>query len=100
MSETATSVNGVAIALTDERWEHIQSGHPEMAGRRRQVLSAIASPARVLEGSNGELMAVKRSGRRGWLVVVYRESADSGFVITSFRTTRTRSLDRRKQLWP
>jgi hypothetical protein len=35
-----------------------------------------------------------------WVVVVYREKGDDGFVITAFLTRRTRSLEKRKQLWP
>jgi hypothetical protein len=46
------------------------------------------------------LIAATKSGSRGWLVVVYKEQALAGFVITAFRTTRTASLDRRRQLWP
>ncbi|MGQ4649238.1 hypothetical protein [Lyngbya aestuarii] len=35
-----------------------------------------------------------------WLVVVYREENDDGFVITAFPTRRINSLNRRQQLWP
>ena len=100
MSETAVSMNGVTIILTDERWRHILHGHPELARRRKKVLEAIGSPDRIVEGGAGELLAVKRSRARGWLVVVYKEGDGAGFVITAFRTTRSASLDRRRQLWP
>ena len=100
LSESAVSKNGVPIFLTDERWRHILDGHPEMARRRQRVMEAVAAPDRVLEGNTGERMAIKKSGVRGWLVVVYKESAVDGFVLTAFRTTRLASLDRRRQLWP
>ena len=35
-----------------------------------------------------------------WLVVVYRESGDDGFIITAFMTRRAQTLSRRQQLWP
>jgi hypothetical protein len=34
------------------------------------------------------------------LLVVYRETGHDGFVITAFLTRRTKSLERRTQLWP
>jgi len=101
MSGTARSRNGVAIRLTDERWEHIAEEHGELVGFRQMILDAIACPERILEGGAGELLAVGKleSGRA--LVVVYREVDErDGFVITAFRTTRVRRLERRRQLWP
>jgi hypothetical protein len=35
-----------------------------------------------------------------YIVVVYREQENDGFVITAFLTRRIRSLERRKQVWP
>ena len=98
--DTVKSQNGVSIVLTEERWAHIVDGHPEMIHRRRQVLDTVGSPERILEGGAGELLAVTRSGERGWLVVVYKEQDVAGFVITAFRTTKVASLDRRPQIWP
>ena len=100
LSDSVISKNGVAIVLTDERWLHVVHGHPEMAHNRSKILETVGSPDRILEGGAGELLAVKQSGARGWLVVVYKEGVDAGFVITAFRTTRSASLDRRRQLWP
>jgi len=100
VSDSAKSISGAEITLTDERWDHILHGHPEMAGNRNQILRTISAPLKVVEGGADELIAIKRSGRRGLLVVVYKESGDSGFVITAFRTTKTASLDRRRQIWP
>jgi hypothetical protein len=34
------------------------------------------------------------------LVVVYREHTTDGFIITAFMTSKTRSLAKRRQLWP
>ena len=100
MTETATSKNGVAVRLTDERWSHITEEHAELAGYRPDVLEAIAKPERILAGNAGELLALRKQNDGKTLVVVYRETVADGFVITAFLTRREASLNRRKQLWP
>lgn len=74
--------------------------HRELDGLHLAVLDAVADPERVLAGGAGELLAVKIHEPGKWLVVVYPEAEDDGFVITAFLTRRFRSLDRREQLWP
>jgi hypothetical protein len=88
------------IRLTDERWSHIVEEPGELVGYRRDVLTAIAQPARVLAGFRGELFAITEIASGKWLVVVYREIGDDGFVITAFVTTRSASLSRKAQVWP
>jgi len=94
------SKNKVTIRLTDERWAHITEEHCELAGMRADVLEAIRDPERVLAGSAGELLAVREIASGKWLIAVYREFTDDGFVITAFLTHRIASLERRKRLWP
>jgi hypothetical protein len=100
MLAVVLSKNGVPIRLTDERWMHITEEHGELAGLRLEVLEAIAEPARVLEGREGELLAVHELEPGKDLVAVYRELEQDGFVITAFVTRRRAALDRRRQLWP
>ena len=100
MTDAATSKNGVTIRLTDERWTHITEEHAELAGCRLELLEVIVEPERIVSGSAGELLALKKQKDGKMLVVVYREDADDGFVITAFLTRREASLKRRKQLWP
>lgn len=100
MIDTAISKNGVAIRLTDERWAHIVEEHSELADLRFEVLNAISDPVRIVEGGEGALLAVREIDLGKYTVVVYRELADDGFVITAFVTRRIRILERRKQLWP
>ena len=100
MTETATSKNGVAVRLTDERWSHITEEHSELAGHRLDVLEAIAKPERIVAGNAGELLALRKQNDGKTLVVVYRETVADGFVITAFLTRREASLNQRKQLWP
>ena len=94
------SKNGVPLRLTEERWSHIATEHAELAEMRDDVRAAVSSPDRVLSGSAGELLAVRRLSSGKFLVVVYRETGADGFIITAFLTSRERSLNRRTQLWP
>jgi hypothetical protein len=98
--DVVRSRNGVPVRLTDERWAHIAEEHCELAGLRSDVLEAIAFPERILEGGRGERLAVREVEPGKAMVVVYRELADDGFVITAFLTRRLVSLERRRQVWP
>lgn len=99
MPDSVQSVQGFAVRLSDERWNHILLEHAELAGLRESVLETVASPERVLQGGAGEMLAVSEFEAGKFLVVVYRESED-GFVITAFLTRRAASLNRRLIVWP
>lgn len=96
----AISKNDVKIRLTDERWKHITDGHQELAEFREQVLKTVSEPDRVLEGNNSALMGVKKITPTKYVVVIYRENQDDGFIVTAFLTGNLNYMDRRKQLWP
>jgi hypothetical protein len=100
LEASAFSKNGIPIRLSDERWAHITEEHGELAGLRQEVMEAIAQPERVMAGGAGELLALRQTEPGKWLVAVYREFKDDGFVITAFLTRRRAALERRKQLWP
>lgn len=100
MITTAVSKNGVPIRLTDERWAHITEEHCELAGLRLEVLETVSSPDRIVAGGAGECLAARPLGVDKWLVAVYREMAEDGFIITAFVTGKIHALDKRKQLWP
>ena len=100
MIETVLSQNKIPIRLTDERWAHITEEHCELAGMRLEVLEAIENPSGILAGGEEELLAVQETEKGKFLVVVYRELNNDGFIITAFLTRRIKSLNRRKQIWP
>jgi hypothetical protein len=100
MVETVTSVHGVPIRLTDERWAHITEAHCELAGMRAEVLEAIADPSSVYSGQRRELMAAREVEAGKYLVAVYREVGEDGFIITAFLTGRLQYLEGRRQVWP
>ena len=100
MISTAKSIHGINIRLTDERWAHITEEHNELAGLKFDVLETIEKPEKVFAGNERELLAVRLIRPGKWVVVVYREKSEDGFVITAFLTRRIRSLEKREQLWP
>lgn len=100
MIESISSKSGVPIRLTSERWAHITEEHTELAGLRLEVMETVYDPERIVEGGEGEQMAVRELEPGKFLVVVYRELEHDGFVITAFLTRRIRSLNRRRRLWP
>ena len=100
MNDTARSINGIPIRLSDERWRHIVEHHDDLAGHFHDVLETIASPEAVYEGNAGEVLAVSTPRGSSVLVVVYREiNPNDGFVITSFFTSRMRQIERRRLVW-
>ncbi len=100
MLDSVKSQNGVPIRLTDERWTHITEEHCELAGMRLEVLDIIVNPFKIVEGKEGELLALQEVESKKYLVVVYREFKKDGFIITAFLTRRIKSLMKRKQIWP
>ena len=94
------SKNGVPIRLTDERWAHITDEHGELASLRLEIVVTVANPTWIFTGNQGELLAVQEIEPGKYLVVVYRESQNDGFIITALLTRRLRALQRRQRLWP
>jgi len=91
---------GVPIRLTDERWNHITEEHCELAGMRVEILETISNPQRIFIGNNEERMALREYSNGLYVVAIYRELENDGFIITAFLTRRIRSVERRLQLWP
>ena len=92
------SVNGVPIRLTEERWLHIVGTRDELADRSADMLDVVQFPDWVTKGYRGSMVAWKGYGKRGYLVVIYKElSADDGFIITAFFTKKPK---KRGKAWP
>ena len=99
MTETVTSVNRIAIRLTDERWAHITEEHSELAGMRFEVLETVALPTRVYKALSAELFAIREIESGKFLVAIYRELESDGFIITAYLTRRVKSLESRDLVW-
>ncbi len=100
MLEKTFSKNQINIRLTDERWSHIIEEHCELAGMKYEILDTISNPEKIYGGNRGELLALKAVEMGKYIVVVYKESARDGFVITAFLTKRIKSFKKRTQIWP
>ncbi|MDY7050248.1 MAG: hypothetical protein RPG89_16925 [Microcystis panniformis WG22] len=96
----ATSQNGVLIRLTEERWKHIITGHSELISYQAEILATIRYPEKILVGNHQELLAVKQIVSGKYLIVIYRELSEGGFIITAYLTRRLRELTKRQQIWP
>ena len=96
--DIASSVNGIPIRLTEERWAHIVENKPYMRAYYERVLIAIEEPTWILRGYAGTLVAILSLGKRRFLNVVYREiSRNDGFVITAFVSPR---VNKENRIWP
>ena len=60
MEDIATSKNNVPIRLTDERWHHISTGHPEIADYYYEILETIENPQIIFEGNYNSLIAISQ----------------------------------------
>lgn len=94
------SKNGIPIRLPEERWQHICQRHSDIEDKKELILDAVKNPARIVAGNHGALMALQELELGKWLVVIYKEDRDDGFVITAFATRRLNQLNRRRQVWP
>ena len=95
--EIATSVNGVPIRFTEERWEHIVEHHDYLQNYRDEILNTVENPQWILRGQRGALIAVRALRRFRYLSVIYKEvSSSDGFIISAYVT---RKIERRKIVW-
>jgi len=99
--DVITSVQGIPIRVTDERWLHVVEEHSELSGMYYNVLEVVQTPDEVYEGHYSEFLAVKRLDQRLFLIAIYKVVApDDGFLITAFLTTRKNWFMKRKRIWP
>lgn len=97
-----SSRNSVPIRLTDERWMHITTGHPEVADYLYEILATIENPDVIYEGNENGLIAAKSFPELNakFVVVIYKEvSASDGFVITAFLSSKKQEFEKKKVLW-
>lgn len=99
--DVAISKNKVPIRLTQERWHHISTGHPEIAGYYYEILETIQNAVCIYEGTRNEYIAVsaKQEQTGKFIVVIYKESETAdGFVITAFISNKEQEFNKKK-IW-
>jgi hypothetical protein len=99
--DIAYSKNGVPIRLTQERWLHITTGHPEVADFYHEILETVEIPEVIYEGNQNAQIAVKPLERMEakYLAVTYKEENDDGFIITAYITSKLKGLQAKPVLW-
>ena len=82
---------GREVLLSDERWRHIVSAHPEIEIYKEEVCRSVESPTTTLAGRepDEEWLYLEGVGPSRWLkVVVVFDSEGSGRIITAFARRR------------
>ena len=100
--DIALSRNNIPVRLTNERWYHITTGHPEMAAYYDDILETIEKPEFLYLGSNEEYLAVRNLDNVSakFVVVIYKEvDKNDGFIITSFLTNKEPYFAKKKLIW-
>jgi len=71
-----------------------------MSGLSDSVLEVINNPEEIIEGDEGELIAIQRFNNK-YIVAMYREvNNKDGFVITAFLTSEMERVRKeRKIIW-
>jgi uncharacterized protein YuzE len=72
MLASALDPDGRLVELTEERWQHITIGHPELRVHLRDVMEAVRTPDRRLRGRQGseEWFYREGAGPSRWLKAV------------------------------
>lgn len=100
----ARSVRGHLIRVTGRQWAHVTEAHDYMAGNIDKVLETLSEPTVVVQGQEGESLALRDYERTNithkTAVVVYRDEPD-GFLITAFFTSKPEAIVKKGQIeWP
>jgi hypothetical protein len=83
---------GRMIRLTDERFNHLESQHPEMANQRNNIADKLSNPERIIRSKTDasvELFYKYYSSTpvsMKFLCIVVKQSKDDNFIITAYFT--------------
>lgn len=100
--DKAISKNKVPIRLTNERWQHISTGHPEIVDYYYEILETLEDPAIIYQGEFDALIAVSKEIEpvNKFIVVVYKESSlEDGYIITAYVSNKEQKFKKKKVLW-
>jgi hypothetical protein len=83
-------IQGNPVYLTEERWEHIVEGHPEMAEHEHQLREAVRLGVRSQDSLNPQKFRYLRGFRGLWgdnthleAVVLFRFEEDEGRLVAN-----------------
>ena len=76
---------GRRIFLTQERWQHIITRHPELRDKQNEVLKTVKQPEIIVENPfNKSVNLYHRFDKRLNLYTVVIVEIEQGFIITSY----------------
>src|SRR5688572_5990739 len=86
MLASTVDPDGRLVELSEERWGHIASGHPELRAHLRDVMDVIRMPDKRLPGrrANEEWFYREGAGPSRWLKAVVHYDQGRGHIITAF----------------
>lgn len=78
--------SGRKVELTEERWDHIVVGHPDIRELDQMVLQAVSAPDRHMRGrlANEEWYYIKTDTPSNWLKVVVAYAEGRGHIVTAY----------------
>jgi hypothetical protein len=98
--DVATSINGVPIRLTDERWQHIITNRNNLRRLKPEVPRTISDPDTVFQWVDRSSVAHSAGIMGKTMVVVYGQVSDAdGFVITAWLTSKPQKAGRGTVVW-
>ena len=85
--EEITCVLGRKITLTDERYLHITLTHPEMDGKKEEIIKTLKGADFIQKSVHDENIQLyyKSAGKGEYFVVVVKVLNNHGFIITSYK---------------
>jgi hypothetical protein len=91
-----------AIRLTDERLQHLETDHPEMAGQIARIAETLAAPDRIVRSRTDATVELfykwytSTPVTAKFLCVVVKAIPDDPFMITAYHTD---AIKRGEVLW-
>jgi hypothetical protein len=78
--------DGRRVELTEDRWQHILVGHPELAPHLPDIARAVREPDRRMAGrtDDEEWFYLEHAGPSRWLKVAVHYEGGVGRIITAF----------------
>jgi hypothetical protein len=93
---------GRSFRLTDERLEHFENHHPEMAAQLNRISETLKAPDKIIQSKTDKTVELFYNHYKitpvseKMLCVVVKTSRDDNFVITAYYTD---TIKRGKILW-
>ncbi|MFH1351259.1 MAG: PBECR2 nuclease fold domain-containing protein [Pseudomonadota bacterium] len=90
------------LRLSDERLDHLESQHPEMAGQLERIANTLADPDRIIRSRTDTTVELfykyyaSTPVSMKFLCIVVKKSRDDNFIVTAYYTD---SVKKGELLW-